>query len=79
MKKKKIINGIIFYRHLNGDGLVAETATVAKTVYVGSKAMVCDNATKAPVIDAVFPLAEAAVAHRRMETGEHIGKIVLRV
>ena len=33
----------------------------------------------APVIDAVFPLAEAAVAHRRMETGEHIGKIVLRV
>ena len=33
----------------------------------------------APVIDSVFPLAEAAAAHRRMEAGEHIGKIVLRV
>jgi NADPH2:quinone reductase len=30
-----------------------------------------------PVIDSTFPLAEAARAHRRMETGEHIGKIVL--
>jgi len=30
-----------------------------------------------PVIDAVFPLADAADAHRRMESGEHIGKIVL--
>ncbi|HEX8640115.1 MAG TPA: NAD(P)H-quinone oxidoreductase [Allosphingosinicella sp.] len=32
-----------------------------------------------PVIDSVFPLAEAAEAHRRMESGEHIGKIVLKV
>jgi NADPH:quinone reductase len=30
-----------------------------------------------PVIDKVYPLAEAAAAHRRMESGEHIGKIVL--
>lgn len=30
-----------------------------------------------PVIDKVFPLAEAAAAHRRMEAGEHVGKIVL--
>jgi putative PIG3 family NAD(P)H quinone oxidoreductase len=33
----------------------------------------------APVIDRVFPLAEAAAAHRRMEAGEHFGKIVLSV
>ena len=33
----------------------------------------------APVIDSVFPLAEAAEAHRRMEAGGHIGKIVLRL
>jgi len=30
-----------------------------------------------PVIDKVFPLAEAAAAHARMESGEHVGKIVL--
>jgi putative PIG3 family NAD(P)H quinone oxidoreductase len=32
-----------------------------------------------PVIDSVFPLAEAAEAHARMEAGEHVGKIVLSV
>ncbi|HYG29218.1 MAG TPA: NAD(P)H-quinone oxidoreductase [Allosphingosinicella sp.] len=30
-----------------------------------------------PVIDSTFPLGEAAAAHRRMESGEHVGKIVL--
>ena len=30
-----------------------------------------------PVIDKVFPLAEAAAAHARMESGDHVGKIVL--
>jgi putative PIG3 family NAD(P)H quinone oxidoreductase len=32
-----------------------------------------------PVIDSVFPLAEVTEAHARMETGGHIGKIVLTV
>jgi putative PIG3 family NAD(P)H quinone oxidoreductase len=31
----------------------------------------------APVIDRTFPLVEAAAAHRRMESGDHVGKIVL--
>jgi NADPH2:quinone reductase len=30
-----------------------------------------------PLLDSTFPLQNAADAHRRMETGEHIGKIVL--
>lgn len=30
-----------------------------------------------PLIDSVFPLERAADAHRRMEAGDHIGKIVL--
>src|SRR6266545_3977499 len=32
-----------------------------------------------PLIDSTFPLEKAADAHRRMETSEHIGKIVLAV
>lgn len=33
----------------------------------------------APVMDSAFDLADAAAAHARMEGGDHIGKIVLRV
>lgn len=32
-----------------------------------------------PVIDGTFPLNRAAEAHARMESGEHVGKIVLEV
>lgn len=32
-----------------------------------------------PVIDATFPLDDAAAAHARMEAGEHVGKIVLEI
>ena len=32
-----------------------------------------------PVIDSVFPLAEAAAAHERLESGEQFGKVVLRI
>ncbi|HYI88721.1 MAG TPA: NAD(P)H-quinone oxidoreductase [Beijerinckiaceae bacterium] len=32
-----------------------------------------------PVIDSTFKLADAADAHRRMEAGDHVGKIVLEV
>lgn len=33
----------------------------------------------APVMDSAFPLDQASAAHARMETSEHIGKIVLEV
>jgi NADPH:quinone reductase-like Zn-dependent oxidoreductase len=32
-----------------------------------------------PVVDSVFPLAEARAAHERMESGEQFGKIVLAI
>ena len=32
-----------------------------------------------PVVDHVFPLADAAAAHERLEAGEQLGKIVLRI
>jgi NADPH:quinone reductase len=32
-----------------------------------------------PVIDSVYPLADAAGAHARMDGGAHVGKIVLQV
>ena len=54
------------------------------------KAMVADDLGKhvwplveqgqlRPVIHATFPLAEAARAHELMESGEHVGKIILTV
>ena len=35
--------------------------------------------TVRPIVHARFPLADAAGAHRLMESSEHIGKIVLEV
>ena len=31
------------------------------------------------IVDSVFPLAEAAAAHERLEAGEQLGKIVLTI
>ena len=38
-----------------------------------------EDGTIAPVMDRTFPLEEVSTAHARMEAGEHIGKIVLKV
>ena len=38
-----------------------------------------EDGTIRPVMDETFPLERAADAHRRMEAGDHIGKIVLKV
>jgi len=36
-----------------------------------------NNKTIEPVIDSVFPFAQVAAAHTRMESSQHIGKIIL--
>ena len=40
--------------------------------------LVAEGAIK-PLIDRCFPLDQAAQAHDYMESGDHIGKIVLKV
>ncbi|MCL6463424.1 MAG: NAD(P)H-quinone oxidoreductase [Acidobacterium ailaaui] len=37
------------------------------------------NGTIRPVIDRIFPLNEAAAAHKRMQEGQHLGKLLLRM
>jgi NADPH:quinone reductase len=37
------------------------------------------NGTIAPIVDTVFPLAQAADAHRLLESSRHIGKVMLQV
>ena len=66
------------------------TGSTLRPRSVGFKGLVADELSRAvwphvaegrlkPAMDKVFPLAEAADAHRRMESGGHVGKIVLVV
>ncbi|HYZ76854.1 MAG TPA: zinc-binding dehydrogenase [Gaiellaceae bacterium] len=49
-----------------------------KTDFEGAYELVRSGRAR-PVVDAVFPLAEARAAHERLEAGEQFGKIVLRI
>ena len=54
----------------------AEKGAIAEAVRVNVWPLVESGAVK-PVIHATFPLRKAADAHRLLESGQHIGKIVL--
>lgn len=54
----------------------AEKAAIAEALYAKVWPLLAEGRCK-PVVDSVFPLAEAASAHRRMESSAHVGKIVL--
>jgi len=56
---------------------VAEKAEIARSLEETVWPLFAAEQCK-PVIHKVFPLAEAALAHALMESGKHIGKIVLR-
>ncbi len=56
----------------------AEKAVIAEALHAKVWPLLASGRCK-PVIDSVFPLGEAAKAHARMESSEHIGKIVLTV
>lgn len=55
---------------------VEEKGAIAREVEAHVWPLLASGAV-APVIDRVFPLARAADAHRAIEAGDHIGKIVL--
>lgn len=66
------------------------TGSTLRTRSVEFKTMVADEIARTvwpfaeggrlrPVIDSVFPLGEVANAHKRLESGEHVGKVVLQV
>ena len=57
---------------------VEEKARLAAAVEAHVWPLIASGAFK-PVIDAVFPLEEAAKAHARLEGGEHLGKVVMTV
>jgi putative PIG3 family NAD(P)H quinone oxidoreductase len=56
----------------------AEKGRIASALYAHVWPLL-EAGTVRPVIDRVFPFAQAAEAHRLMEAGSHIGKIVLDV
>jgi NADPH2:quinone reductase len=57
---------------------IAEKAAIARGIEERVWPLVAAGRIK-PVIDSTFPLAKASDAHARMETSQHIGKIVLTV
>jgi putative PIG3 family NAD(P)H quinone oxidoreductase len=82
--RAEINMGVMLTKRLTLTGSTLRSRTVAQ------KALVADGVRRnvlpliaagivRPVIFATFPLAEAAAAHRLMESSQHIGKIVLTV
>jgi NADPH:quinone reductase len=55
---------------------VADKAAIAQAVEKNALPLLASGRVK-PLIDSTFPLAQASAAHARMESGKHIGKIVL--
>ena len=55
---------------------VADKAAIARAVENNVLPLIASGRVK-PLIDSTFPLAQASAAHARMESGRHIGKIVL--
>jgi NADPH2:quinone reductase len=68
--------------HHTGSGLrprsVADKGKIAQALEAKVWPLVAAGKVK-PVIDSTYPLARAAAAHERMESSQHIGKIVLTV
>jgi putative PIG3 family NAD(P)H quinone oxidoreductase len=73
MVKRLLHTGSTLRPRSNADKAAMVAAIEAKVM-----PLIRDGRIK-PLMDSTFPLEKAADAHRRMETSEHIGKIVLAV
>jgi putative PIG3 family NAD(P)H quinone oxidoreductase len=73
MVKRLLHTGSTLRPRSNADKAAMVAAIEAKVM-----PLIRDGRVK-PLMDSTFPLEKAADAHRRMETSEHIGKIVLAV
>jgi NADPH:quinone reductase len=73
MMKQAVLTGSTLRRR-SADEKARLTAAIERTVWP----WVASDAVRPP-IDATFPLDQAALAHLRLEAGEHVGKIVLTV
>jgi NADPH2:quinone reductase len=71
MVKRLVHTGSTLRPRSNADKAAMVAAIEAKVM-----PLIRDGRVK-PLMDSSFPLEKAADAHRRMETSEHIGKIVL--
>lgn len=74
----------IMTRRLTVTGSTMRPRTTAQKAAIAAELRekiwpVLDAGRRAPMIHATFPLAQAAEAHRLMESSTHIGKIVLTV
>ena len=72
MKRLTLTGSTLRARSLSFKSLVADE--IARTVWPHVEA-----GRLKPVIDSVFPLGDAAAAHARMDSGAHVGKIVLEI
>ncbi len=73
MLKRQVITGSTL-RIRSDEEKAAIAETLAREVWP-----LLESGAIAPVVDSVFPLAEAAAAHARMEEGSHVGKLLLSV
>ncbi|NNG97141.1 NAD(P)H-quinone oxidoreductase [Gordonia araii] len=74
-KRATVVGTTLRSRPTYGDGSKAEI--VAATLEL-TLPMLADG-TITPVVDSVFPLADAAAAHERLDSGDAIGKVLLIV
>ncbi|MEQ8798162.1 MAG: NAD(P)H-quinone oxidoreductase [Salinisphaeraceae bacterium] len=78
-----LISLVLKRAHITGSTMRArsrsEKAAIAMALCDEVWPLLASGDCSRPIIHATFPLADAAAAHREMEAGRHIGKIVLTI